>query len=111
MGDEIQNANVISIWQELAEDGKPQIPQKWIASIGPEGHGKQATGVNPIEALNALTLKCHWERWPFDLGWQPDHQRARYTPPTPPERPTPTAGAVNPAVPIPNPSIDDTPLH
>jgi hypothetical protein len=102
MGDEIQDANVIRIWQELGEDDRPQSPQKWLAHVGPIDLGKQATGTNPVEALIALTMVCHNERWPFDLGWQPEAARvkARFTPPTPPERPTPTAGAVNPSVPF-----------
>lgn len=109
MADEIQDANVIHIFQEMGDGGTPQNPPKWIATIGPKDQGKEATGINPIEATIALVMRCHNEHWPFDLGWQPEHRRARYTPPTPPERPAVTAGHTNPSVPIPEAYIDPGP--
>src|SRR4051812_32804569 len=101
VADEIQDANVIRIWRELDDEGKPFDPDRWVARVGPEGQGKQAPGANPIEAAIALVSLCHNERWPFDLGWQPDHvrQQRRFPPPAAAERPNPTAvhGAIDPA--------------
>jgi len=80
MGDEIKDANVIHIWQELDDQGLPFNPAQWVASIGPHDQGKQAPGINPIEALSGLMMACHNDRWPFDLGWRPDHVKARSAP-------------------------------
>ena len=63
MGDEIENANVITVTR--IDRGI------WEAKIGPDGLGYRVQGYEPIQAVTNLMIKLVRKGWPFDESWTP----------------------------------------
>lgn len=84
MGDEIENQNVIRV-----EFGGLY----WTARIGPDGPaGLEGHGTNPVNAINALTLKIHFNGYVFDAT--PPQVTAPAAEPVPAAAPKPVATPV-----------------
>jgi hypothetical protein len=62
MADEIDRANVISVWF---------CGYRWYAQIGPKDLGLIADGRTAAVAVASLAVKCGSLGWPFDESWKP----------------------------------------